>query len=500
MRQLPANTPKFAPPVPVYFNMKGNLSSLAAAFTNTGRHYLQKPVAAGTLFFGVLFSFLLPGCANIQAPMGGAKDTLPPVLLKAEPMENTINFKGNTIRFEFSEYVKLDNLNENLIINPPAEKFPLITSKLRNVSIKMLDTLKPNTTYTLNFGDAVKDVNEGNPLKNFSYSFSTGPYIDSLELAGKLLDAETGMPDSTMIIMLHSTEADSAVAKSKPMFVTRPNGKGVFHFDHLPTGQFFIFALRDEGNKRYTNPQTPFAFYDEKVTAGRADSIVLRFFSAEKEPEKKAKSGTASTKNDKKEEKKLQYSTSATGDQDLLSPLTVTFQHKITAFDSSKIILTDTLYKPVTGYNLNLDSNVITIAAKWKENENYRLVLQKGFARDTLGATTTRSDTVKFKTREEADYGSVKLKFTGVDMNRNPVLQFVEESKIVFSIPLTSNEYNNKMFNPGQYKLRILYDANKNGKWDTGNYWNKIQPETVIPVEKPVTIKANWDNEIDIRL
>ena len=450
----------------------------------------------------VLFSFLYTGCANIQSPMGGPKDSFPPVLLKAEPGENTTNFKGNTIKFSFDEYIKLDRLNENLIINPPAEKYPIINSKLRNLSIKLLDTLQPNTTYTINFGNAVTDVNEGNPLKNFNYAFSTGAYIDSLELTGKLLDAETGLPDSTQVILLHDTEEDSAVAKKKARFVTRPNGRGVFHFDHLPTGKFFIFALKDEGLRKYTSNEIPFAFHDGQVTTGETDSIILRSFVGEKEPEKKPKSLIG--KNEKKtEEKKLTYQSSVGGSsQDLLGPLTLTFPHRIVSFDTAKIHLTDTLFNPVEGYSLRLDSTGtrINLQNNWKESEDYRLILAKGFAADSAGLTTGKADTIKFKSKGESDYGSVKLKITGVDLSKNPLLQFVENNVIVFTAPLTGPEYNNKLFRPGQYTLRILYDVNKNGVWDTGNYWQKLQPEMVLPVEQPVSVKANWDNEIDIRL
>lgn len=448
------------------------------------------------------------GCANIQAPIGGKKDTIPPVLVKVVPDENTLHFKGNTLRFAFDEYITLGNLNENLVINPPQDKFPAISSKLRNMTVKLLDTLLPNTTYTINFGNAVKDVNEGNPLKNFSYSFSTGDYIDSLELAGKMVDAETGLPDSTMIVMLHMTEADSAVAKKKPSFVTRVNSRGVFRFDHLPTGKFYIFGIRDEGAKRYTNPQTPFAFYDTTVTAGSADSVMLRFFAAEKEPEKKrpaaSGSGITGRNEKKKDDKKLSYSNTASQGQDLLGPLDIVFLHKISAFDSSKIRLTDTLYKPAGAYSLTLDSTgtKISVTFKWKDDENYRLILQKGFAHDSAGVTTLKSDTIRFKTKSESDYGSLKLTFAGVDTRKNPVIQFVENTgtKIVFSAPLSGTEYNNKLFQPGQYKIRILYDINKNGKWDTGNYWKKLQPELVIPVQQTLNVKANWDNEVEIRL
>ena len=475
------------------------LSEIKRFYSNTR----FKCLAACCMAALPLFTMLFTGCANIQSPMGGPKDTLPPVLLKAEPLENTTNFKGSTIRFQFSEYIKLDNLNENLIINPPAEKYPLIVSKLRNLSVKMMDTLQPNTTYTINFGNAVSDVNESNPLKNFSYAFSTGPYIDSLEVIGRVTDAETGLADSTLLIILHSKEGDSVVAKEKPRFATKPNGRGSFRFDHLPPGKFFIFALKDEGVKRYTSNQIPFAFYDEPVNAGATDSIMLRAFVGEKEPEKVVKTPVAKTDKESKEDKKLKYSTNVNGStQDLLSPLTISFPHKLANVDSTKIRLTDTLFNAVAGYKISRDTTQtgITLTTAWHDNESYKLLLGKGFASDSAGLTTTRPDTISFKTRAESEYGSLKLKFSGVDMSKHPVLQFIENNEVAHSANLTSNVYSIKLFNPGQYQLRILYDANQNGIWDTGNYWKKIQPEYIIPVEMVVSIKANYENELDINL
>lgn len=464
----------------------------------------MKCIATGSFLACLFLSLLFTGCANIQSPMGGKKDTIPPVLVKVAPAENSRNYKGSVIRFEFNEYIKLDNLNENLIINPPPDKYPLIQSKLRNLSVKLLDTLQANTTYTINFGNAVRDVNENNPLKNFSFAFSTGPHLDSLELAGRVTDAETGLPDSTLTIILHSKADDSTVAKEKPRFVTRPNGSGAFRFDHLPGGKFFIFALKDEGVKRYTSNQIPFAFYDSLVAAGSADSIMLRSFIGEKEPEKQAKTSLlGKNEKDNKEDKKLRFTTSVGGTpQDLLGPLTITFVKKIKEFDTAKIRLTDTLFNPISGYHIVKDTTgkELELQVPWKDNESYKLVLEKGFAADSAGATTTKADTITFKTKAESEYGTLKLKITGIDMSKHPVLQFVEATEISKSVPLTSNTYSIKLFKPAQYKLRILYDSNQNGIWDTGNYWKKIQPEVVLPVDKPINVKANWDNEFEINL
>ena len=143
------------------------------------------------------------GCAVMVPPTGGPRDTLPPVLVDAAPAHLTKNFSGNHIVLNFNEYVDLDNVQQNLLISPVPKITPVVDRKLRTVSIKLKDTLLDNTTYFFDFGKSIKDVNEGNILKNFNYTFSTGPYIDSLELGGKVILAETGGKDSTLIVILH---------------------------------------------------------------------------------------------------------------------------------------------------------------------------------------------------------------------------------------------------------------------------------------------------------
>ena len=118
---------------------------------------------------------------------------------------------------------------------------------MNTITVKLKDTLEPNTTYTLNFGNAIKDVNEGNILKNFTYIFSTGTYIDSLELRGKVLLAETGETDTTLTVMLHTNKDDSAVVKEKPRYIAKVGRQGNFDFQNLPPETFYLYALKDEG-------------------------------------------------------------------------------------------------------------------------------------------------------------------------------------------------------------------------------------------------------------
>src|SRR5262249_55127057 len=138
------------------------------------------------ILFGLIGVISGPGCANIFPPEGGLKDSIPPVLVKASPADSSKNFEGNRIVLTFDEFVQIQNPRENLIVSPLPKIDPQVESKLRTVTIRLKDTLEPNTTYSLNFGNAIKDINEGNTAKNFTYLFSTGTRFDSLTLSGKV--------------------------------------------------------------------------------------------------------------------------------------------------------------------------------------------------------------------------------------------------------------------------------------------------------------------------
>jgi len=149
------------------------------------------------------------GCANIVPPSGGPRDSIPPLLLKTTPGDSTRNFKGNKITFTFDEFID----------SPKSQ--PVVDHKLNTLTLKIKDTLENNTTYTIQFGRTVKDFNEGNVLQNLVYTFSTGPYIDSLQLKGKVILAETGKIDTTLIVMLHTSANDSAVVKERPRYIAK---------------------------------------------------------------------------------------------------------------------------------------------------------------------------------------------------------------------------------------------------------------------------------------
>ncbi|MEN9598371.1 MAG: hypothetical protein RL596_682 [Bacteroidota bacterium] len=443
-----------------------------------------------------LASFLT-SCANIVPPAGGARDSLPPVLIAALPKDSAVNISPKQVTLTFSEFVTLQNPQDNIIISPTIKSTPRYDYKLRNVTVVFKDTLDANTTYTILFGDAIKDVNEGNIAKNFRYTFSTGKTIDNYGYSGKVILAEKGKIDSSLIVLLHKNLNDTAIIKEKARYYTKLNGKGEFQFYNLALGQYRVYVLPNDFTKKYDDSTKLFAFKSQLLTVNTtAITDTLYAFEAVKREEKKNTSVV-------KDDKKIKYTTSLeTGVQDLLSPFEVIFSRKLKKIDTTSIILKDTLYKRVSGYSIDIDSvtHHIRIKYPWKENGFFRLIIDKQAVVDTGGLSLVKTDTIRFSTRKESDYGSIRLRFTNLKLNQNPVLQFLQSDKIVESFPITSNELFRRLFRGGTYEMRILYDANKNGVWDTGNFKTKKQPEIVQLITKPLAVKSNWDNEVIIQL
>lgn len=453
-----------------------------------------------------------PGCANIIPPDGGFRDSIPPVLSKASPPDSSGNFSEKKITLTFDEYIQLQNPSQELIMSPVPKQEPVIESKLKTLTIRLKDTLEANTTYTLNFGNAVRDVNEGNIAKNFTYIFSTGRTFDSLTLSGKVILAVNGKVDTTLVVMLHKSGDDSAVVNEKPRYLTRLDSSGNFRFRNLPWGTFYVYALQDQGNsRRYQSEKQLFAFADSSVTLTLSNKPVLLYAYAEEGSSTAPVSSRpqiATNRPKPKEnssDKRLKIQTNLKDNLlDLLDSLKLTFEQPLKTLDTSLLhFSTDSVFTPVTGYHFFTDTTQkkLTLVYNWKENTHYNLILEKEFAQDTLGRALLKTDTLKFKTKKITDYGNIRFRFKNFDASVNPVLLFVQNESVVRSFPLTAAQLDLSIFPPGEYELRVLYDRNKNGRWDPGQFFGKhIQPEIVKPVGRKVTIKPNWDNEFDIQL
>jgi Bacterial Ig-like domain len=452
------------------------------------------------------------GCANIIPPQGGPKDSIPPKLEKAEPGDSSRNFKEMKITLVFDEFVDVQNVQANLIVSPTYKHFPSVDHKLNTVTVKLKDTLEPNTTYSLNFGESIKDINEGNILKEFTYIFSTGSYIDSLELHGKVMLAETGKTDTTLIVMLHTSSDDSVVRKENPRYIAKLDGQGNFIFKNLPPTTFYLYALKDEGGtRRYFSDKQLFAFAASPVTTQLKTEPVTLYAYAAKQPLQQQAAPTFNIGNRNKpgggnSDKRLKYQTNLINNnqQDLLSNFIMSFDQPLRLFDSSKIRLyTDSTYTPAAAYHFIKDSSnrKLQIVNAWKENTIYHLILDKDFADDSSGKKLLKTDTLTFVTKRLSEYGVLKLKFRNLDLSKNPVLLFILNNNIVKSFPLSSADFSQPVFLPGDYELSILYDDNKNGKWDLGEFFGKHkQPEIVKPIERRINVRAGGENEFEIAL
>jgi hypothetical protein len=465
------------------------------------------------LFFLLVFLVLMrvpliTGCANIIPPTGGPRDSVAPALINANPKLNSLNFTSKKIILNFDEYLDIKDVRNNLTINPVPKIPPTVTFHLKTLTIELKDSLQLNTTYSLNFGRAITDVNENNVLKNFTYIFSTGNYLDSVRYSGRVIMAFTGKPDSTLVAILHDRLYDSAVAKLRPRYIAHLDSSGNFTFSHIKPGTYALYALKDEsGTYEYTSKAQRFAFADSPVNLEKKTAPLLLY----------AFEDTSSTWHAKKTPPKEDFKKAAkekikrlvitgnipNGQLDLHNQLELEFETPLRYLDSSKILFTKDSFLTVTDYQIELDSvkKKFTLTYAWKESTNYHLILQKDFAEDTLGQKLLKIDTISFRTKKESDYGNVRLRFRTLDLNQHPVLLFFQNDKVIISYPIgRSLRYNNKLFNPGEYELRILYDANQNGVWDPGDFYQHRQPEIVVPIRKKLSVKANWDNEVDITL
>jgi hypothetical protein len=472
------------------------------------------------LLFYILFILLISkiaffsvGCAVMSPPSGGFKDTLPPLLVMASPHDSSNNFKEKRITLTFDEFVQIDNAPANVIVSPLSEREPEVSSKLRTVTVRFRDTLQPNTTYAIDFGKAIKDVNEGNIAKNFTYIFSTGAVFDSLTISGKVLLAETGKVDSTLIVMLHKNGDDSAVVNEKPQYIARLDSLGNFTFRNLPADTFYLYALQDQGGShKYLSEKSLFAFADSAfITQNNNAPVTLYAYSINESTTPAANKSLPQISKRQRPgantEKRLKMVTNLSSNQlDLLDSLVITFELPVRNLDTTLIhFSSDTTFTPITNYHIVEDTTQkkLTFEYNWKENTVYNIIFEKDFAEDTLGNKLLKTDTLTFKTKKLSDYGSLVIHFKNLDLSQNPVLQFVQNNSVVKSDPLTSTELHESIFRPGDYELRILYDRNNNGKWDAGDFFkNHLQPEIVIPVKSrpKISVKPNWSNEFDIAL
>jgi len=459
------------------------------------------------------------GCANVVPPTGGKKDVTAPKLVSVFPADSSINTRFKKLDLRFDEYIAVSDASTQVQTSPLLPIPVTVTVVNKHVYVQVPDTmLQDNTTYRITFGNAIKDVHEGNPFANYTYTFSTGAYFDSLEVKGKVYNSSTGLPDSSAFVLLYSaTLSDSIVSRQKPLYIGHVNTTGDFSIKGLPSRAFRIYALRDKNaNLIFDGNGEWVAFREETIQPmpGSTPDVKLQLF-----PE-----GTDTTTASGKGSNGMRRATPApvptanpkeaftytvavdTGDirrrtVEITQPISVAATKQIGTIAPDRIFLSYdsagvAIETPVKAIKDTADSRVIKLQVGWKENMVYTLRLLKGFIKDSAGADAMPSKYI-FRTKRDEDYAKLHIHLPSKYNGSMYVLQVTNDRDTIWQKPVTDTMVHLLRIAPGTYTFRIIVDKNGNGIWDSGVLFEKKQPETVIPYNGNVLLKAGWENIVD---
>ncbi len=375
-------------------------------------------------------------CAKRGSITGGLKDTLAPVLVSSVPKNFSTDFKGNEITLVFDEYVKLKNLNKQLVISPPMKNEPLIyptgVSKFLNIKIK--DTLQPNTTYSFNFGQSITDNNEGNAINQFKYVFSTGPYIDSLKLRGSIKDSYEKKVDNFVSVMLYEANdkyKDSVIYKDFPRYVTNTlDSLRTFEFENLKAGKYLLVALKDKSsNNKYNPKDDKIGFIKHFITVPNDTVFDLELFK-ETLPLKAVKPIQASGNRlllpyEGKQNFKINKPTIVLKNNDqVLETIVTQFPKK----DSLQV-----WYKPLKADSLSLEVSRDT----YKKRFTFRVKDQK---KDTMNIKAVQNGIINFRERFTLETETPLVKF---DKSK---IKLVNKDSTAVDFTTEYDEFNQKLY------------------------------------------------------
>lgn len=511
----------------------------------------------------------LANCARTGRPEGGPRDEEAPLFVTSKPPYETINFDKKEIELNFNEFIKLKDLNKQLIVSPPL-KTPLVVSPQGSASkfltLKILDTLLQNTTYIINFGNAIEDNNEGNKLESFKYVFSTGKYIDSLTTAGEVKDAYLSEKQKNINVLLYkidSTFNDSIVFKKKPNYVTNTLDTASFNFSNLKRGKYLMIALKEASSDYIFNPKLDkIGFYTDTISLPK-DSIIkkplvlfketqpYRFIRGKEISKGKIEFGfegkttdlkvkiISDTPKDFKSISKLEMDKDTlnywftpietdslnfiVSNEKFLDTVTIRLRKKkmdsliLSSSIGRTLHFRDTFFIKANNPIVKIDTSKITLinkdtlAIKYssfissKENKigfifdkkpvnNYSLKVLPSAIKDIF---EQQNDTLNynFSTKEIEDYGRITVNIVN-QTSENLIIELLEgkdkNNLVERRFIKTSKELVFNLLEPKSYYIRAIVDKNKNNKWDTGNYLQKLQPERIIYFAEELKLRANY--------
>lgn len=521
-----------------------------------------------------LFS-LVTGCASMQSPTGGPKDSIPPGIVKEIPENFTKNFNAKKILIEFNEFVKLSNEYTEISISPALDIPPTFKVKKENLEIEFKQELEKNTTYSINFGKAIADVNESNILKNYSYVFSTGNEIDSLSISGRVINSLTKEKLKEVTVFILPISQDSLFGKKKASIFNITDTAGSFKLSNLREDTYRLYALLEQGGDRIYNGQNEeIGFLQNPIKLTKDTSGILlqvfkeypstfmvkdrriendgRIVMAFNRPVNNPSIGIIDPAN-LDERKTVEFSLSRDSATIWLPELSfdsinVSIKSEDKALDTvtlrrnkrdtyiQSLVVSDNLtgakIRPgaefifklsspiksvqesqillledsvtVKGYQIIKDPNsqrIYSLKYPWKTKKQYTLKLGENAFTDVLGVKS-KAYNKKFEQDIDDNYGSISIKVSVPDTTKTYLIQWLNERKEVLKqTPIKKNIVLNYIRYPtAKYYIRVIYDSNNNGEWDTGNISEKRQPEKTWNFDKTISLRPNWDLEETITI
>ncbi len=525
----------------------------------------------------IVFVLFIAACANRVSPTGGDKDALAPELLEALPADKSLGFTAREIELNFNENVQLSDLQSQLLVSPLMDELPVVRANRRRVTVALPDSLKANTTYTISFGNAIVDVHESNPLKDFQYVFSTGAYLDTLFFKGKVVDAATLAPlKGITVVMYRNQDAfrDSAALLLKPDYFSKSDVSGDFTIRNLPPGDYRVFAFEDKnGNFICDDPATEPLSFTEKITS-IPDSIQALLYcaplAAGKQRVLKANAIDRATvqlvlsrsikeirllemdgglwkgvvevnasrdtihlyQPDSLQDSLLVFLYDATNIIDtvrlslLPDPGTTTSKFRLRLFQRASpavsgpsadwllqsnhpLLHADSIgvwedsvtvhyVLPVISGSYN---NLLRLTYPWQSGRSYRLMAAPGTIIDRYGLV---NDTLRIQWTVPTPESTalLQLKVKGLVSGQNYLVQVLNEKfeslreqRVTADSVLTF-----AYLEAGKIRLRIVLDADGNGRWTTGDFGERRQPEKVWMYPETPLLRANWELELEFKI
>ncbi|SKB72815.1 Ig-like domain-containing domain [Daejeonella lutea] len=513
---------------------------------------------------------LFSSCASVQSPTGGPRDSIPPKVIKETPKNLTKNFNAKEVQIQFDEFIKLSNEFSEISISPAMDVLPEFKAKKQNLEIKFSQPLEANTTYTINFGKAITDVNESNILPNYTYVFATGNQIDSLSLSGTVTSSLTREKLKDVTVFILPLSQDSLFGKKRASFFTTTDTAGNFSLKNLREDTYRIYALSEQGggDRIYNGQNEEIGFQDQPLVLNKnVENIQLQVFKAVPrtfsiserkiesdgrilltfnkpllkpsvkiiEPTELDRTKTFEITNTKDTAfiwlPEITFDSLKVSVSDADTPLdTITLRRNKRDTYNRVVLVSDNIIGPklrprsdvtlrmsapiATAQEANISlledsvsvkyqiskqpgtSRTFNIKYAWKLNKDYILRFNENAFTDIFG-NKSKLYIKRFNLDTEDNYGNISIKVIVPDTLSSYIVQWMGEKETIFRQDVISKNttLNYLTYPTAKYRVRVIYDLNKNGIWDTGEVYRKQQPEKTWTFEKLISLRPNWDLE-----